>query len=56
MQIDQVTWYVEQTDEATTWTAVDRAAHVQVTLPPDVDSAPVTVLSDGVIGDTLPAR
>jgi hypothetical protein len=55
LQIDQVTWFVEQTDEATTWTAVDRAAHVQVTLPPDVDSAPVTVLS-GVIGDTLPAR
>jgi hypothetical protein len=55
LQIDQVTWFVEQTEEATTWTAVDRAAYVQVTLPPDVDSAPVTVLS-GVIGDTLPAR
>ena len=55
LQIDQVTWYVEQSEEATTWTAVDRAAYVQVTLPPDVDSAPVTVLS-GVIGDTLPPR
>ncbi|WP_369253755.1 DUF3515 domain-containing protein [Geodermatophilus amargosae] len=54
LQIDRVTWFVEQTDEATTWTAVDRAALVQVTLPPDVDSAPVTVLS-GVLGDTLPA-
>ncbi|MGY1785899.1 DUF3515 domain-containing protein [Geodermatophilus sp. SYSU D00698] len=55
LQIDQVTWFVEQTEEATTWTAVDRAAYVQVTLPPDVDSAPVTVLS-GVIADTLPLR
>ena len=55
LQIDQVTWYVEQSDEATTWTAVDRPVYVQVTLPPDVDSAPVTVLS-GVIGDTLPPR
>ncbi|MGY1735543.1 DUF3515 domain-containing protein [Geodermatophilus sp. SYSU D00684] len=55
LQIDRVTWFVEQTEEATTWTAVDRAAYVQVTLPPDVDSAPVTVLS-GVIADTLPPR
>ncbi|MGY1730782.1 DUF3515 domain-containing protein [Geodermatophilus sp. SYSU D01045] len=55
LQIDQVTWFVEQAEEATTWTAVDRAAYVQVTLPPDVDSAPVTVLS-GVIADTLPPR
>ncbi|MGY1728711.1 DUF3515 domain-containing protein [Geodermatophilus sp. SYSU D01062] len=55
LQIDQVTWFVEQTEEATTWTAVDRAAYVQVTLPPGVDSAPVTVLS-GVVADTLPPR
>jgi hypothetical protein len=55
LQIDEVTWFVEQTEEATVWTAVDRAVHVQVTLPPDVDSAPVTVLS-GVLADTLAAR
>jgi hypothetical protein len=53
--IDAVTWFVEQSDEATTWTAVDRAVYVEVTLPPDVDSAPVTVLS-GPIADTLPPR
>ncbi len=55
LQIDGIPWYVEQTDEATVWTAVDRAALVEVTLPPDVDSAPVTVLS-GVLADTVPAR
>jgi hypothetical protein len=53
--INGVTWYVEQSDEATTWTAVDRAVYVEVTLPPGVDSAPVTVLS-GPIAGTLPAR
>ncbi len=53
--IDAVTWFVEQSEEATTWTAVDRAVYVEVTLPPDVDSAPVTVLS-GPIADTLPPR
>ncbi len=53
--IDGVTWFVEQSEEATTWTAVDRAVLVEVTLPPDVDSAPVTVLS-GPIGETLPSR
>ncbi len=53
--IDGVTWFVEQSEEATTWTAVDRAVPVEVTLPPDVDSAPVTVLS-GPIGETLPPR
>jgi hypothetical protein len=53
--INGVTWYVEQSDEATTWTAVDRAVYVEVTLPPGVDSAPVTVLS-GPIAETLPLR
>lgn len=53
--IDAVTWYVEQSEEATTWTAVDRGVYVRVTLPPGVDSAPVTLLS-GPIADTLPAR
>jgi hypothetical protein len=53
--IDGVTWFVEQSDEATTWTAVDRAVLVEVTLPPDVDSAPVTVVS-GVLADTVPPR
>ncbi|MGY1696957.1 DUF3515 domain-containing protein [Geodermatophilus sp. SYSU D00814] len=55
LQINEVTWFVEQSDEATVWTAVDRAVFVRVTLPPDVDSAPVTVLSD-VLADTLPPR
>jgi uncharacterized protein DUF3515 len=54
--INGVTWYVDQSDpEATVWTAVDRAVYVQVTLPADVDSAPVTALSD-VLVDTVPAR
>ena len=54
--INGVTWYVDQTDpEATVWTAVDRAVHVEVSLPPDVDSAPVTALSD-VLAASLPAR
>ncbi len=55
LQINGVTWFVEQSDEATTWTAVDRAVYVEVSLPPDVDSAPVTVLSGPVAG-TLPPR
>jgi uncharacterized protein DUF3515 len=55
LQINRVTWLVDQSDEATTWTAVDRAVYVEVTLPPDVDSAPVTVLS-GPVADTLPPR
>ena len=53
--INGVTWYVEQSDEATTWTAVDRTVYVEVTLPPGVDSAPVTVLS-GPVAETLPLR
>ena len=54
--INGITWYVDQSDpEATVWTAVDRAVYVSVTLPPDVDSAPVTALSD-VLATTLPAR
>ncbi|SFO87327.1 Protein of unknown function [Geodermatophilus dictyosporus] len=54
--INGVTWYVDQTDpEATVWTAVDRAVYVEVSLPPDVDSAPVTALSD-VLAAALPAR
>ena len=54
--INGVTWFVDQSDpDATVWTAVDRVVLVEVSLPPDVDSAPVTALS-GVIADTLPAR
>ncbi len=56
LQIDGITWYVDQSDpDATVWTAVDRAVYVQVSLPPDVDSAPVTVLG-GPIADTVPPR
>jgi hypothetical protein len=54
--INGVTWFVDQSDpSATVWTAVDRAVYVEVSLPPDVDSAPVTALSD-VLAATLPAR
>ncbi|SHG96710.1 DUF3515 domain-containing protein [Geodermatophilus nigrescens] len=54
--INGVTWFVDQSDpDATVWTAVDRAVYVEVTLPPDLDSAPVTALS-GVIAGALPAR
>ena len=54
--INGVTWFVDQSDpDATVWTAVDRVVYVAVTLPPDVDSAPVTALS-GVIAAALPAR
>ncbi|SDB99416.1 Protein of unknown function [Geodermatophilus telluris] len=54
--INGVTWFVDQSDPgATVWTAVDRAVYVEVSLPPDVDSAPVTALSD-VLAATLPAR
>ncbi|MGY1608554.1 MULTISPECIES: DUF3515 domain-containing protein [unclassified Geodermatophilus] len=54
--INGITWFVDQSDPgATVWTAVDRVVYVQVSLPPDVDSAPVTALSD-VLGATLAPR
>ena len=45
-QINGVQWYVDTTDpDATVWTTVDRPVYVQITLPPEVDSAPVTALT-----------
>ncbi|WP_345771680.1 DUF3515 domain-containing protein [Geodermatophilus sabuli] len=56
IQINGVNWFVDTTDpESITWTAVDRAVHVQVTVSPDTDSAPVTALGP-VINDALPIR
>jgi hypothetical protein len=45
-QINGVQFYVDTSDpDATVWTTVDRPVHVQITLPPEVDSAPVTALT-----------
>lgn len=54
IQINGVQWYVDTDDpESTVWTTVDRPVYIEVSLPPSVDSAPVTVLST-TIGATLP--
>jgi hypothetical protein len=54
IQINGVQWFVDTSDpEATVWTTVDRPVHVQLSLPPDVDSAPATVLST-TIAEALP--
>jgi hypothetical protein len=46
IQINGVQWHVDTSDpENTVWTTVDRPVYVQVSLPADIDSAPVTVLS-----------
>jgi hypothetical protein len=46
IQINGVQWYVDTSDPDTTvWTAVDRPVYVEVRLPADVDSAPVTALT-----------
>jgi hypothetical protein len=46
IQINGVQWYVETSDpDATVWTTVDRPVYVQITLPPEIDSAPVTALT-----------
>lgn len=46
IQINGVQWYVDTSDpETTVWTTVDRPVYVEVRLPADVDSAPVTALS-----------
>ena len=56
IQINGVQWYVDISDPDTTvWTTVDRPVYVQVSLPAEVDSAPVTVLSTP-IGQALPYR
>jgi hypothetical protein len=46
IQINGVQWHVDTDDpDSTVWTTVDRPVYVQVTLPADVDSAPVTALT-----------
>ncbi|WP_324273939.1 DUF3515 domain-containing protein [Blastococcus brunescens] len=46
IQINGVQWYVDTSDpDATVWTTVDRPVYVEITLPPAVDSAPVTALT-----------
>ena len=56
IQINGVQWYVDTSDpDATVWTTVDRPVHVQVTLPPEVDSAPVTALTPQIAA-ALPYR
>jgi len=49
MQINGVQWYVDTSDpESTVWTTVDRPVYVEITLPADVDSAPVTALTSQI--------
>ena len=56
IQINGVQWYVDIDDPDTTvWTTIDRPVYVQISLPAEVDSAPVTVLSTP-IGQALPYR
>ena len=56
IQINGVQWYVDTSDPDTTvWTTVDRPVYVQISLPPSVDSAPVTALTPQ-IAQTLPYR
>jgi Protein of unknown function (DUF3515) len=56
IQINGVQWYVDTKDpNSTVWTAVDRPVHVEVRLPADVDSAPVTALSTP-LAKALPYR
>ncbi len=54
IQINGVQWYVDTDDpETTVWTTVDRPVYVELTLPPGVDSAPVTALTTQ-IAEALP--
>jgi hypothetical protein len=56
IQINGVSWYVDTTDPGSTvWTAIDRAVYVEITLPADVDSAPVTALTPEIAA-ALPYR
>ncbi len=46
LQINGVQWYVDTSDpDSTVWTTVDRPVYVEITLPAEVDSAPVTALT-----------
>jgi Protein of unknown function (DUF3515) len=56
IQINGVQWYVDTTNPDTTvWTAVDRPVYVEVRLPAEVDSAPVTALTTD-LAQALPYR
>ncbi len=56
IQINGVQWYVDTSDpESTVWTTVDRPDYVRITLPAEVDSAPVTALTPQ-IAEALPYR
>lgn len=56
IQINGVQWYVDTSDpDATVWTTVDRPVYVEITLPPEVDSAPVTALTPQIAA-ALPYR
>jgi hypothetical protein len=56
MQINGVQWYVDTSDpDSTVWTTVDRPVYVEITLPADVDSAPVTALTPEIAA-ALPYR
>jgi len=56
IQINGVQFYVDTSDRAATvWTTVDRPVGVEVRVPANVDSAPVTELT-GVIATSLPFR
>jgi hypothetical protein len=54
IQINGVQWFVDTGDpDSTVWTTVDRPVYVEVRLPADVDSAPVTALTTH-IAEALP--
>jgi Protein of unknown function (DUF3515) len=56
IQINGVQWYVDTGDpDVTVWTTVDRPVYVEITLPADVDSAPVTALTPQIAA-ALPYR
>ena len=56
IQINGVQWYVDTSDpDATVWTTVDRPVYVEITLPAEVDSAPVTALTPEIAA-ALPYR
>ena len=56
IQINGVQWFVDTSDPDTTvWTTVDRPVYVEVQLPAEVDSAPVTALTRHIT-DALPYR
>ena len=56
IQINGVQWYVDTSDpESTVWTTVDRPVYVEITLPAEVDSAPVTALTPQIAA-ALPFR